>query len=513
MSNRRPTIVIGLDGGHFEMFRPWIEDDMLPNFQRAITNGATGDLQSVLPPTTSPNWKVYATGKDPGKIGIFWWENIDTGKERIYYPSHRKRAHNEYWDHIATEETVGVLGVPLTHPPRPINGFQISGAPDGEDEGFTYPPALEEYLREEHDYRVTREHRLQENRNRAAEEVRELIDLRFRAAKDLFDRFKPSFMQITTFYLNSLHHYFWNDEPTRMAWQRIDEHLGEFLDARYNVILMSDHGSNEIETVFHINTWLEEQGYLTTKHTEVASAFRKLGLDASYLNKILSTVKIEGFAKQLAPDWLVRTIPTEQGVIHRSGKAQHIDWDATDAVASGQGPLYLTVDRGDSRYEPLREELIDALTGLQAPDGTTVVDEVHRGEEVYSAEYPSETPDLVLEQSNNVHIPGAIGADESFSTPSKGSGWRGENKRTGLFIATGPDFADIDIGSLSILDLAPTLLHLHCQAIPSDMDGKVRTEVFAAGSDPANREIVYDDVAGREQELAKARAVAHRIDH
>lgn len=41
---------------------------------------------------------------------------------------------------------------------------------------------------------------------------------------------------------------------------------------------------------------------------------------------------------------------------------------------------------------------------------------------------------------------------------------------------------------LSILDLAPTFLHLHGSKIPTDLDGRVRTEVYQMGTDAAESE-------------------------
>jgi predicted AlkP superfamily phosphohydrolase/phosphomutase len=72
-SNRNPkTIVFGLDGAHFELIKPLLKSGQLPNINSVISSGVTADLQSVLPPVISPNWKAYLTGKNPGKIGIYW---------------------------------------------------------------------------------------------------------------------------------------------------------------------------------------------------------------------------------------------------------------------------------------------------------------------------------------------------------------------------------------------------------------------------------------------------------
>jgi len=503
------TIVFGLDGAGFELIQPWIDAGELPNVKRATETGVTGDLQSVLPPVTSPNWKAYATGKNPGKIGIYWWENVDVDEERVYYPTERKHVNTEFWEIIGTSDGAGVIGVPTTYPPKSIDGFQVAGAPDGADDGYTSPPDLEKCIESELDYRVLKRNRLADDMDAAAEEIHDLIDLRFSAAERLLADHDVEFLQVTTFYLNSLHHFLWDHEHTLEGWRIVDRHLERFLDEGWNVVLMSDHGSNEIRTVFHINTFLEKQGYLETD-TDIAEFLHGLGINADRLLRIVDTVGAGRLAKRLAPEWLLNYVPDESGEIDRLGKAGAVDWDETEALASGQGPIYLTVDEDSPRYERVRTELIERLTDLEDKDGNLVVEAVHRGETVYEGPYIDDAPDLVIEQAPQVHIPGSIGRDELFSDPEE-DGWRGENKREGLFTATGPAFGTGEIEDISILDLAPTLLHLHDCPVPDDMDGTVQTEVFADGTDPAKRS-VQNKTSNWSAEQQRIRKIVRHLD-
>ncbi|WP_188979986.1 alkaline phosphatase family protein [Halocalculus aciditolerans] len=500
------TVVVGLDGAHFEILEPWIDAGELPNLQRIFESGLTSDLESVLPPVTSPNWKAYSTGKNPGKFGIFWWENIDLDEKRVYYPEDRKHNTIELWEILAQDSPVGVIGVPTTHPPKSINGFVVSGAPDGDNTGYASPPEVEKLLDRKLDYRVMPEHRINPRDSESLSEIYDVIDSRFRAAKLLADEYDLSFLQVTTFYINVLQHFLWRSEDTLKGWKIIDNHIGEFLDDETDVILMSDHGSTKIDTVFHINTWLANNGYLSV-NTGISSKLQELGLSRERIGKFVDSVGVGNLARNLAPDRLLNSLPDEQGELKRGQKTNHINWTDTLALASGQGPVYINAPKDSKEYHIIREKLIDELTDIRGPSGTAVAKEVVKGEDIYSGPYLDEAPDLCINQTPGVHIQGGIGRNEIFSNPSDGN-WRAENKRNGLFAALGPSFRSGSIDGLSILDLTPTILHLYGNPIPSDMDGCVRKDVFSPESGLANRDIEYTDSYEYITEIARIRNIA-----
>jgi predicted AlkP superfamily phosphohydrolase/phosphomutase len=480
------TIVVGLDGAGFDLLGPWLDAGELPNLERLIDGGVSGELQSVQPPVTSPNWKAYSTGKNPGKLGIFWWRNIDTENEHIYIPSERYNEHTEFWEILAEDEPVGVLGMPTTYPPKAVDSFVVSGAPDGRNDGYTYPPELEAELEERFDYRVTTRNRLKDETEAAFEEALDLIDLRFTVARRLMEEHDVSFLQMTTFYINLLHHHLWDHEYTLRGWKIIDSHLGSLLEEGHNVVLMSDHGHNEIRTVFRINRWLQREGYLTFD-MGTSKTLHRFGIHADRLNRLVGRLDrlvpgydVRDLAAELAPRWLLDSLPEESGEMGR-GKIANADWDRTAALASEQGGVYLNVAPSLQRYEQLREELATRLGNLTDHEGRPVVDEVVYGEEEYAGPYLAEAPDLVVKQASGVHVSEKLGHEAVFTGTDEN--WRGVNTRRGLFAAHGPDFATGTIEDISILDLAPTILHLHGHDVPADMDGRVRTSVYADGSD------------------------------
>jgi len=253
-------------------------------------------------------------------------------------------------------------------------------------------------------------------------------------------------------------------------------------------VLMSDHGSTAIDTVFHLNTWLAEEGYLVLNKGSSDVAF-KLGITKERLIRLTTALGLKNFARRIVPRSIRHQIPHQEGGVRFEGKAKAIDWKRTTAVASGQGVLYLNCESPEEK-ERLQDEIIEKLQSLRAPDGRPIAEDIYCKEDIYEGKYLDEAPDILLDQTEGIHIPGSMRREEIF-TSAQTEGWKAENKRNGLFVANGPAFGESEVDPLSILDLAPLFLHLHDYGIPEQMDGKVPYEVFSAGSDPAVRVPTY----------------------
>jgi len=79
-------------------------------------------------------------------------------------------------------------------------------------------------------------------------------------------------------------------------------------------------------------------------------------------------------------------------------------------------------------------------------------------------------------------------------------------QKIGIFMAYGPDIKQAGkIENVSILDLAPTILHLMGLEISSDMDGRVLKEIFREGSDPDRRAMIFQKVRLEERERLKTK--------
>ncbi|MFB6150705.1 MAG: alkaline phosphatase family protein [Haloarculaceae archaeon] len=502
------TFVLGLDGGSWLLAEPWIDEGLLPNLARLRETGAYATSRSCLPPVTYPNWKCYSSGKNPGKHGVFWWERIDLAEERIDIMSGEDYRTAELWDYLNDDGLrAGVVNMPSMYPPREIDGYVVSGGPDaveGEyrslDTGFTHPPEFEGELAERYDYAVHPDPLLSSNEERGAEveEILRLLDLRLQVARDLFVEEGLDLVHVTLFYLNVLHHFFWDEEPTRRAWQLVDEWLGDLAELDdVDLVVMSDHGAAPTTTEFYVNEWLAREGYLT-RDAGVDEHLRRVGLTRE---RALDGAKRFGLVEFLArtvPERLQALVPQSAGA-KRERKMELVVPGKTKALASGQGPIYVN-PRFD--VEAVREQLIADLESVTDDRGEPLFAGVYRAEEVYDGPYVDIGPDIVLDQRPGVHVNDGMGRRVVQTEPDR---WAAENTPTGIFVANGPDFeASGDVGEVDIRDIAPTILASHGLDVPTDMDGEV-LDVFVDDPDVGTRDpIPYEatDRTGADDEVA-----------
>jgi predicted AlkP superfamily phosphohydrolase/phosphomutase len=95
------VVLIGVDGATFDLIRPWMTNGDLPNFSAVANDGVEGVLGSVVPTQSVPAWPSFNSGKNPGKHGLFAFnEDVKQDGELVdssSLPSDR------FWDILAAE--------------------------------------------------------------------------------------------------------------------------------------------------------------------------------------------------------------------------------------------------------------------------------------------------------------------------------------------------------------------------------------------------------------------------
>ena len=234
---------------------------------------------------------------------------------------------------------------------------------------------------------------------------------------------------------------------------------------------MSDHGSNKIDVIFNVNTWLYKEGYLKYNFNYIITKFlAELGFNQENLMKILDQLRIKSIISRIIPENIKMNIPINREEIRKEGISNRIDWNKTVAIGIGPGTLYILKKE---RKEEIKRKILE----LKSPTGGKILKNVYEKEEIYNGEYITEAPDLIIDQEKNILIRDGIGKRKIFES-QKDNKWKAENKKYGLFIAYGPSFLKGKIKKVSILDLAPTILSLYGIEKTEDMDGRVLREIL-----------------------------------
>jgi predicted AlkP superfamily phosphohydrolase/phosphomutase len=179
------VLVIGLDGGTWNIIKPLVRDGKLPTIARLMKNGCYGDLESSIPFVTFPAWKCYSTGKNPGKLGVYWFISPNMEKEKFEVHSSISFKSRELWNYFGENDIVSVvLDMPTTYPPKKIKGAMVSnGAPMRSN--YTYPRELREILESNFNYKIDPDYYFDIDKDLTISDNKRIIQQRFDVAKYL----------------------------------------------------------------------------------------------------------------------------------------------------------------------------------------------------------------------------------------------------------------------------------------------------------------------------------------
>lgn len=515
------VLVIGIDGGTLDLIRPWAEEGHLAHLGRLMAEGAWGLLESTLPPVTSPAWPTFATGKNPGKHGVFdFIRPRGSDFDMVNSTSIRSRT---LWQILSDAgRRVGVMNVPVTYPPQPVNGFMIGGMLSPHTGCITYPQGLlEPYLEELGPYRIVPSVQYKEgNEEEFIADLLDLVDRRGRYALRLMEDHPSEFFMVHFQATDVLQHALWKFiDPThprhdpeaaarfvpqmRQVFQQIDGFIGQMvgrMGGEGTVIVMSDHGFGPLHWVVNLNLFLLEMGLLRLKgnfSTRLRSSIFRAGLTPASVWHLIERAGLQNYV------WLISK-STRNKVVSKFLSFDDVDWSRTVAYSIGHvGQIYINL-RGrepqgivepGAEYERVRQQVVEALKALRHPEtGKPMVDQVIPGEEAVHGPYARSGPDLHVVFDGYRAIAFPLFATDSRLVTRQIRGDSGCHRLHGLLIAWG---AGIRPGRVSegahIMDLAPTVLHLMDLPVPDDMDGRVLTSMLSS-----DRPVRYEHVAAAE---------------
>jgi predicted AlkP superfamily phosphohydrolase/phosphomutase len=271
------------------------------------------------------------------------------------------------------------------------------------------------------------------------------------------------------------------EHAIRDGYARVDAWIGRLmvrLPAGSTTIAMSDHGFGPLKNMVNLNVFFMQKGLM------------KLKPDAK--TQLKAWAFRHGITPSTAYQWLAR-LGLQNTVARVSKKARNdivakflsfdsVDWTRTIAYSMGHvGQVYINrIGRDqhgsvtDADYDRRLAEVSDALAELRDEDGRPILTNLVRGRDAYHGPYAALGPDLHLELDHYAMIACPLFATEGRVMTRQIRGDSGCHRREGIFIAGGAGIrSGVALPEASILDSAPTILHLLGEAVPRVMDGRV----------------------------------------
>lgn len=489
------AFVLGLDGIPWSLLDRWTDAGELPNLRRIVEEGAAGELASTRPPTTPVAWPSIATGVGPDDHGFYEFMKLDAEHSHRPYNSSDRRV-PALWEMLSP----AVVGnVPMTYPASSLDGQMISGLMSPElNAQATHPPELAERIHSRvPEYEVGLNWNEYVDRpDELRSDLEELLEARREVMRLLMDEAADDWRLFFFVYTapDRLQHLIWDEDVLLDHYRSLDEIVGEVMsyceEHGCTLFVVSDHGFGPIETSVNVNTILAEEGFLTRKNeggsrglltrfgltkSRVRTAVESTGLDFRRIVRRLPQSMVDRVANQVPGD----------------NALYDVDFAETQAFVHGFGNLYVNDDgRFANGSVPaadraaVRRDVLETLRDVTDPrDGTEVLD-VHDGTELFPDD--DFAPDVVVQTAPNYNLESSL-TDERFGDVGNKAG---NHRPEGIFLAWGPDIeARSTPVDASVVDVLPTVLHSVLEPLPTNVDGRVLDEIFAADSAPATADI------------------------
>lgn len=480
-------MLVGLDGATFTLLDPLMRVGVMPFLKKFVAEGVRAELLSVIPPLTPPAWTSLVTGRSPGHHGIFDFFQKEEKGHHIRFATSEDVRCETIWS-IASRQgrKVTTLNFPFMLPPPEIDGNVIAGGwmtprqlrlgchphdlydklkglPGFDARKFIFDMAHEEkaiegcrqyeyadwiksHIQREHQWFGILKHLMRED---PCDLTAILIDGVDKIQHLCWRYLAPDCVSKK---LSS-----WEIEVRKLCleyFSTLDQALVEIAALAgpdCTMVIASDHGFGAQSETFFVNTWLEQNGYLT---------------------------------------WASESPPreSESSVFGMGQLARHVhmlDWDRTLAYAStpsSNGIHIVVADDGNERgvppeeYDRFRTTLIESLYMVTNPaTGEPWVTKVWTREEAFDGPYVKRAPDLTLSLRDGGLI-SILASDVPIKTRNQVTG---THRFEGVFMAKGPGIRRGRVlPQMAIVDVAPLLLYTLGLPVPRQMEGRMPAGVF-----------------------------------
>jgi predicted AlkP superfamily phosphohydrolase/phosphomutase len=487
------AVVIGLDGAAWHLLDPIIEAGVMPRLAALRERGALGTFLSTVPTYTPPAWTSAATGVNPGRHGVYGFVEGHAQHPAQELMHSGKVKSPTIWE-IANAQgaRAGIYNLPLTYPPRSLDGWMVSGMMTpgyGESlKGFASPPTLEQKILEwapGYVVDVSTNYEQDWRDGRLCDRAVASIEQRHDVLRELLELDPPDVLFSVLEAPDRLQHVYYRymdpaDElymspeaeklrvPIRRCFEAMDRIVGlldDYAGSDGGVIVVSDHGFTAWEASVHVNALLQRWGFLKLKPTARAM-------------QTTAVTKLVPMAKRFLPRRLAREAKG------RTFKA--VDWAHTRAFASPipQQGVYVNLEGREplgtvpsSELEAVKRDLVSRFMDLTDRAGNRVTDAVHLSGDVFHGDALQGAPDVLpVLRDHRYELDDELFHREPFTDLRHLP--RGVHHPEGMGIVAGPGVIAGRALNASVMDVTPTLLYLAGMKVPEGLDGNVLSDAF-----------------------------------
>lgn len=460
------ALIVGIDGGTFDVIDPLVAQGHLPNIAALLESSASARTVCTWPAHTAPGWSSFVSASDPGNHGIFQFYDTQDADYGARLTRSGDLGRSSAWDWLAAQDwSLGLVNIPMSHPPIDRPGYEVS-----------WP--LEQTLRHCRPASLLRELAAAKAHFQSdlatmyrgdlgyLDDAERNVAARVRSVRELMRARPTDLVMVVLTEADRVGHHYWHfgdpahprnspvapgsgwDEANNRIYQAMDQAVGELVslvDEDTVVVLVSDHGLGAGRYGFAVHTVLEEAGLLATEAGDQPQ---------------------DGAASWFADH------------------GRRVDFTRTQVYLPVPGSYSLNVNlRARQRNgivaprdrERVLAEVTELLADVTTPEGDRVFDRILMREEAYPGSLSNRAPDLLLipRDESVLPIPELVGG---LWQPSVQTGM---HRHQGIWAQRSPRCRPGRLDErVPLVDTMPTLLADLNAAWPDDIDGRVRAEVF-----------------------------------
>jgi predicted AlkP superfamily phosphohydrolase/phosphomutase len=402
---KKKALIIGIDGVPYSLLHTYLNNNIMPNLKKMLTQGFTlHSMYASIPDISSVSWTSFVTGVNPGEHGIYGFMDLKPNSYSLYFPNSKDIKAPTMWDILGrtTHQTSTlyqhyyekidrpyrsiILNVPHTYPALPMNGILVSGFVAIDLKKAIFPTSVYTPLHSMNYLIDVDAEKAQEDKKGFLKALFECFEIRKEAITHFFDNESWDLFVACITETDRLHHFFFDasEDETNvyhkdflLFYSRLDEfimtlykrYIEKYSDQGFFMIL-SDHGFTPIKKEVYINRFLEERGFLTLKsaghyYERIEHQTRAFDLDPC---------RIYLHDQEVYP----------RGIVRKEEKTALI------------------------------KEIKEALNKLKGEDGEAVIDTMYEKEELYHGPYANRAPDLVCLPKDGYDLKGSLEKKEVF---------------------------------------------------------------------------------------------------